>query len=62
MADWPGRNPRKNVSDLVVWKRHVLGTAENREDIRGRFPSFLMANQGEIDGIRRPPMPDYTGN
>lgn len=48
MADCPGRNKRKDVPDLFRRKRRVLGSAQGGDDVRGRSPAFLMADQGGV--------------
>ena len=61
MADCPGRNPRKNVPDLIVRQWRTLGSAQDSEHVRSRSPTFLMPDQSEIDPARRTSL-SYTGN
>jgi hypothetical protein len=61
MADRSGRNPWKDVLDLVVRQRRMLRSAQDSEYVRGRSPTLLMPEQGEID-LDSPPSPGYTGN
>jgi hypothetical protein len=61
MADYSGRNPRKDVLDLVVRQRGTLGSAQDSEYVRSRPPTLRMPDQSEID-VDRPPSPSYTGN
>ena len=60
MTDGSGRNPWKDILDLVVRQRCTLGSAQDSEHVRSRSPTFLMADQSEIglDG----PFSGYTGN
>jgi hypothetical protein len=61
MADCSGRNPGKDVFDLVVRQRRTLRSAQDCEYVRSRSPTFLMADQSEIKfGWSR--VADYTGN
>src|SRR5580693_10581768 len=59
MANCSWWDPAQNVLDLVVGQRRVLRPAQDREHVRSRLPTFLMADEGEID---RSPSPGYTGN
>ena len=61
MADGSGRNPGKDVLDLVVGQRGTLGSAQDRDHVRGRSPTFLMADESEID-IDGLPWRGYTGS
>jgi hypothetical protein len=61
VADWSGRNPGKDVLDLVVGQRRVRGTAQESEHVGGRSPTFLVADQSEIDVAGRLWL-GYTGN
>jgi hypothetical protein len=61
MADSSGRDPGKDVLDLVVGQRRVLGPAEDADYIGGGSPTFLMADESEIDITRWRPR-SYTGN
>jgi hypothetical protein len=61
MADSSGRNPWKDVLDLIVRQRRTLGSAQDREYLRSRSPTLLMPDQSEIELVRRP-SPGYTGN
>jgi hypothetical protein len=61
MTDGSGRNPRKDVLDLVVGQRRMLRSAQDSQYVRSRSPTLLMPDQSEIDVDRRP-SPGYTGN
>src|SRR5208282_4912744 len=56
MADRSGRNPWKDVSDLIVRQRGTLPSAQHRKHVRGRSPTLLMPDQSEID-VHSPPSP-----
>ncbi len=49
MADRSGRNPWKDVLDLVVRQRRMLRPAQDSEHVRSRSPTLLMPDQGEIE-------------
>jgi hypothetical protein len=49
VTDRSGRNPGKDVFDLVVWERRMLGSSQDGEYVRGRSPTLLMPDEGEID-------------
>ncbi len=53
MADCSGRNPWKDVLDLVVRQRRMLRSAQDSEYVRSRSPTLLMPDQGEIDFATR---------
>src|SRR3954454_616365 len=55
-ADSPGRNPWKDVLDLIVRQRLVLRSAQSGEHLGRRAPTLRMSDQCEID-LRR-----YTGS
>jgi hypothetical protein len=61
MADCSGRNPWKDVLDLIVRQRRTLRSAQDSEYVRGRSPTLLMPDQSEID-LESPLSPSYTGN
>ena len=48
VANGSGRNPGKNVPDLVVRKRRMLRSTQDRDYGRGRLPTLLMPDQREI--------------
>jgi hypothetical protein len=52
MANCSGRNPRKDILDLIVRQRWMLRPAQDMEYVRSGFPTFLMPDQSEV----------YTGN
>ena len=52
MAHHSGRNPGKDVLELVVRKRCVLRSAQCGENIRGRSPTLRMPDESEIDPSR----------
>src|SRR4029077_3051079 len=61
MADCSGRNPGQDVFDLVVGNRCTVGSAQDRDYIRGCSPTLLMAYESEIYiGTRL--APGYTSN
>ena len=49
MTDCSGRNPGKDVFDLIVRQRRTLRSAQDSEYVRSRSPTLLMPDQGEID-------------
>jgi hypothetical protein len=61
MAKGSGRNPRKDVFDLIVRENGTLGSAQDSEYVRSSSPTLLMADQGEIN-IDRLRSRSYTGN
>jgi hypothetical protein len=61
MANCSGRDPGKDVLDLVVGNRRTVGTAQDRDYVGCRSPTFLMSDQSEID-IGSSPFAGYTGN
>src|SRR5580693_6532631 len=61
MADYSGRNPGKNVLDLIVRQRRTLRAAQDSDHVRSRSPTFLMPDESEVDA-HRTLSPDYTGN
>ncbi|MBZ5603795.1 MAG: hypothetical protein LAO79_15960 [Acidobacteriia bacterium] len=61
MADCSGRNPRKNVLDLIVRQWRTLGSAQDSKYVCSCSPTLLMADQSEID-VDRPRSRIYTGN
>jgi hypothetical protein len=61
VADCSGRNPGKDVPDLIVRQRRTLRSAQDSEYVRSRSPTLLMPDQGEIDFDGRPSS-SYTGN
>lgn len=61
MANCSGRNPWKDVLDLIVRQGRILRTAQDREYLRSCSPRFQMPDQGEIE-IDRLTSRGYTGN
>ena len=53
MTDGSGRNPWKDVLDLIVRQRRTLRSAQDSEYVRSRSPTLLMPDQSEID-VGRP--------
>ena len=49
MADHSGRNPRKDIPDLIVRQTRTLRSAQDSEYVRSRSPTLLMSDQSEID-------------
>jgi hypothetical protein len=61
VADCSGRNPWKDVLDLIVRQRLTLRSAQDSEYIRSSSPTLLMPDQSEID-VKSRPLSSYTGN
>jgi hypothetical protein len=61
VADGSGRNPREDIPDLLVRQRRVLWSAQHTDYGGGGSPTFLMADQSEID-VGRLRLRSYTGN
>jgi hypothetical protein len=60
-----GRNPRKDVPDLVVRQGHMLRSTQHREHIRRRPPTLLMPDQREVQTeieLDRSRSSSYIGN
>jgi hypothetical protein len=60
MTNGSGRNPGKDVLDLVVRNRRTLRSAQHRDYVGSGPPTFLMADEGEIE--RGLPWRVYTGS
>jgi hypothetical protein len=61
MAYHSGRNPWKDILNLVVRQRRTLGSAKDSKYVRSRAPTLLMPDQREI-GVDRPRSRSYTGS
>jgi hypothetical protein len=61
MADSSGRDPGKDVLDLIVGQRRVLWTAQEADYIGSGSPTFLMADESEIN-VERSRLRSYTGS